>query len=174
MQPRQIMRVLSVLAFFLLLAASASAQTACPVSGCVQGTAGPDVMSGTAGADCLCGLGGNDVINGLAGPDDLYGNGGSDCVFGDEQNDDVFGGGGADRVEGNDGDDDVYGDNGTDCVFGNAGIDNVNGGAGTDVCRSGFIYTACENTSGAYYCVKSITGGGGTYPGPGDTVPINP
>lgn len=174
MYTRQLIRTLACLAFLVMLAASAQAQ-ACPFGTCTVGTAGPDVLNGTAGNDCICGLGSNDVIRGLGGNDDLYGNAGSDCLFGDAQNDDAYGGNGFDTVHGNADNDDVYGDNGNDCVFGDAANDDVYGGAGTDVCRTGEFYSSCENTSGIYFCAKVIiVEPGGSYPGPGDTVPINP
>ncbi|MBI1407245.1 MAG: hypothetical protein GC145_14105, partial [Caulobacter sp.] len=91
-------------------------------------TAGPDTLTGTAGADVIDADAGNDYVNGGDGNDTLYG----------ENNDDTLNGGnGSDKLYGGDGVDILNGDDGNDRLDGGAGIDTLNGGAGNDVLDGG-------------------------------------
>ena len=64
-----------------------------------QGTRGPDIIVGTAGADRINGRGGDDVIHSGAGADTLRGGAG---------NDNLYSGTGADTLVGGPGSDDVH------------------------------------------------------------------
>ena len=78
----------------------------------ISGTAGNNLLNGTANADVILGRAGDDTINGLAGDDALFGNAGNDTVSG-----------GA-------GDDLVFGNRGNDVLRGGLGDDRLEGGAG--------------------------------------------
>jgi Ca2+-binding RTX toxin-like protein len=71
----------------------------------IMGTAGNDVLTGSAGIDVICGLGGDDTIRGQGGQDRLIGGSGADTIFG---------GGGRDRLQGQRGADALDGGNGKD------------------------------------------------------------
>jgi Ca2+-binding RTX toxin-like protein len=69
--------------------------------GCtITGTAGPDVIPGTAARDTICGLGGDDLLLGGASRDELRGGAGDDRLVsrGDAASDVVDGGPGRDRA----------------------------------------------------------------------------
>ena len=88
----------------------AAAQTPTDYNNTIIGTAGDDVLIGTADRD---------LIQGLDGDDTLYGN-------------EV-----RDRLEGGQGDDRLYGRGGADQLYGGAGEDYLNGGVGADIMRGG-------------------------------------
>ncbi|MGI9602242.1 MAG: hypothetical protein ACR2QE_10180 [Acidimicrobiales bacterium] len=92
------------------------------------GTAGNDVIVGTARTDVIVTLGGDDTVSGLAG-DDLI------CVGGGD--DRVNAGAGADRVWGGPGDDVLITGIGDDRAFGQDGDDQLSTKAGDDVLRGG-------------------------------------
>ncbi|MDJ0939049.1 MAG: putative Ig domain-containing protein [Woeseiaceae bacterium] len=92
-------------------------------SSVITGTAGDDILDGTALADQMFGLAGNDI---------LRGNDGDDTIDGGTDNDMLFGGLGADTLLGGDGDDDAYGGDGNDAIQGGAGRDELHGDAGDD------------------------------------------
>jgi Ca2+-binding RTX toxin-like protein len=88
----------------------------------INGTSGPDVLSGFSVADVMNGFGGNDILSG---------------------------GGGDDTLNGGDGDDTLHGGAGVDTFFGGAGDDVMDtagvgkgsffeGGAGADTMTGGF------------------------------------
>lgn len=68
-----------------------------------DGTAGADVLTGTASGDNLFGLDGNDVLNGLAEDDCLIGGAGNDRLTGEAGDDRLNGGTGNDRLKDKDG-----------------------------------------------------------------------
>jgi Ca2+-binding RTX toxin-like protein len=90
----------------------------------VEGTDGPDVLSGSAGNDTIDGLAGDDVIRGRAGLDRLLGGAGSDSIQGDRGPDSLDGGDGADDVRGGFGRDEIQADGG-DLVFGGGQNDRI-------------------------------------------------
>lgn len=107
---------------------SDSATTTLPV--CSAGldrtnATGPQTIRGTAGDDVICGSAFGDSIQGMGGNDIIFGNGGNDSIQGTDGNDKLFGG------------------TGDDTISGPPGIDAANGGAGYDRCISR-TNTACE------------------------------
>jgi hypothetical protein len=90
---------------------------------------------GTAGDDVIIGSAGNDVIWGRGGDDLICGNGGHDMLFGEE---------GRDRIQGGRGNDILYGEEGGDTLMGGPGGNILNGGDRTDRCLNGDAYVACE------------------------------
>jgi hypothetical protein len=129
--------------------------------GPITGTAGNDVIVGSAGPDTIDGGGGVDIICGLGGPDTLQGGGADDLLFGGLGADDERGGAGNDTFRQDsapEGGDRLDGEGGTDAVYygtrttavtvnlnnvaddGAAGegdnvlltVENVTGGAGND------------------------------------------
>ncbi len=98
----------------------------------IAGSAGADVLVGTAqidvidgqdGDDQISGGDGNDIIFGGIGRDTLDGEGGDDSLFGEAENDILIGGPGADRL---------FGGSGNDALFIDANDIFIDGGAGTD------------------------------------------
>jgi hypothetical protein len=87
------------------------------------GTAGNDVVPGTAAADRIDLLGGNDVADGA---------GGDDCILGGDGNDVVKGGAGADEIAGGTGNDTIDGGAAADIIDPGAGKDTVAAGDGDD------------------------------------------
>lgn len=85
----------------------------------IEGTSGPDVLRGTAGADVICGFGGDDTIRAGAG---------ADVVIGGDGDDRIDGGRGADRLFGAYGDDALLGRDGS--------VDVLDGGPGRDSARA--------------------------------------
>lgn len=85
----------------------------------ITGTAGDDLLGGTAGPDVICGLGGNDTIGG---------NGGADIIRA---------GPGNDKIQGDSGRDVLMGQAGNDWIWAHDGVhDHVNGGKGYDRYRA--------------------------------------
>jgi hypothetical protein len=96
--------------------------------GCtVTGTAGPDRLVGTSGADVICGLAGDDRIEGMGGDDVLYGDDGDDRQDGGDGADVLAGGSGADRLAGDVGADHLEGGGGADRCIGDAADDAPGG-----------------------------------------------
>lgn len=87
------------------------------------GTAGPDVVPGTAAAERIDLRGGNDIADGA---------GGDDCILGGDGNDVLKGGAGADEIAGGTGNDTVDGGAGADIIDPGAGKDTVAAGDGDD------------------------------------------
>jgi Ca2+-binding RTX toxin-like protein len=102
----------------------------------VEGTPGPDSLTGGVGLDTLYGLDGNDTLDGLDG------------------NYILVGGSGDDRVDGGDGDDQLFGGRGNDTLLGGAGRDGLYGGAGDDRIETG-------PSMGPYWLWESAWGGSG-------------
>jgi CSLREA domain-containing protein len=94
----------------------------------IQGTNGPDRLTGTGKADVIAGLGGDDTIRGLGGKDRICAGAGDDRSSGQ---------GGADQIRGEAGDDRLKGQGGGDTLKGGAGEDHLAGGGGNDRCRGG-------------------------------------
>jgi Ca2+-binding RTX toxin-like protein len=93
----------------------------------IQGTAGPDVLTGRPGDDVICGFGGNDVIRGLKG---------NDLIFGGPGNDTIIGGPGLDSLNGNAGKDSFAAKDGQrDTVTGGPGKDRAKIDKGKDKTR---------------------------------------
>lgn len=101
------------------------------------GTAGNDVIYGTAGVDRIAGLGGDDIIFGGAGADQISGGDGRDTVCGGDGADQLASSPGDDLLVGGDGDDDITGGPGNDRLIGGAGTDRLSGSDGTDTCTPG-------------------------------------
>lgn len=119
------------------------------------GTAGADLMAGTAlddtfssgdGNDYVIGNDGNDTLTTGAGLDEVFGGNGSDTIFSGADadkvyagagNDTVYAGTGNDLVELGDGDDIAYGEAGADILRGGNGNDLLNGGSGADTLDGG-------------------------------------
>jgi len=131
-----------------------------PAAERIEGTAGPDVISGGAGADQILAKGDDDVICGGPGGDRIYGGRGADVFHGLEGPDSVFGqrghdmlfgygagpsdDGAADLLSGGPGGDDInYFDCPTEsrlCAQPDGGDDRTDGGPGADrigVCNDG-------------------------------------
>ena len=121
-------RVLALV--FVLVPALANAQTElCQgLVPTILGTAGDDVIEGTAGADVVHALDGNDIVEGKKGADVICGGAGHDILFGN---------GGSDTVVGNKGHDLILGQGGSDLLKGNAGDDALDGGTGANTCKGG-------------------------------------
>lgn len=98
----------------------------------INGTLGPDVLSGTPLADHIMGLDGNDLIAGGSGNDSINAGAGNDSIHGDNGADEIFGWSGNDVIYGDAGDDVLNGGSGNDVLVGGAGGDVMNGGAGDD------------------------------------------
>jgi Ca2+-binding RTX toxin-like protein len=102
------------------------------------GTAGDDVIIGTAGPDHIYGLAGNDTICSGDGEDLIYGDGGNDDIDGERGTDELHGGGG---------DDDILGGTNTpgypyhEAIYGDDGNDHLQGQSGPDtlLCGNPFI-----------------------------------
>jgi hypothetical protein len=112
----------------------------------INGTAGNDIIFGTAAnpfddnpfnGDLINGLGGNDLIcgglgadtiRGGAGRDTLYGNFGNDTLEGEGDNDSLFGGEQNDILRGGTGADQLNLGSGSDLAEGGPGNDTFNGG----------------------------------------------
>jgi Ca2+-binding RTX toxin-like protein len=107
----------------------------------MQGTLGPDAITGTRLRDLIAGLGGddalaggrdNDILMGGDGNDTLRGGSYDDRLFGDLGDDVLYGGSGNDRVSGGEGNDRSDGGTGDDSVHGGPGNDYLDGGPGDD------------------------------------------
>jgi hypothetical protein len=99
----------------------------------VGGTAGNDLLTGTAGADVIASGAGNDKITGLAGKDTVCAGGGKDRVNGGKGKDKLLGQGGKDTLKGGPGNDKLKGGKGRDVLKGGPGKDKLKGGPGKDV-----------------------------------------
>ena len=115
---------------------------ACPGGGAsCFGTAGNDIICGSAtvdvifagkGSDIVCAGNGADVIHGGYGDDDLDGEGGAD---------EIFGGWGEDLIQGGGSDDEIHGGRCADLIDGEGGYgDECHGGRGTE----GASFDNCE------------------------------
>jgi len=92
----------------------------------IDGTDGPDVLTGTPLGDLIRAFGGPDVVNAGDGDDCIKGGRGHDRLNGEAGNDELGGGRGRDLVRGGPGD---------DLVRGGRNDDILRGGAGNDVLR---------------------------------------
>ena len=103
----------------------------------INGTPGPDTLTGTALADELYGLGGDDVLKGLAGKDKLDGDIGNDTLEGGADNDTLIGGLGNDFLNGGKSDDVMTGGQGNDVYILEANDTIVElAGEGTDTIQT--------------------------------------
>jgi len=145
-------------------ASHAACDAACPDGKCtICGTAQPETLTGTSGADVICGASGDDTIDAGAGNDLINGNGGDDTIYADNDSDRVFGEGGHDvifagdpaafalagddYVDGGSGDDEIHGSNklfyfgfpiqGDNILLGGTGDDSIIAGTGRDVLKGG-------------------------------------
>ncbi|MEM7438275.1 MAG: Hint domain-containing protein [Pseudomonadota bacterium] len=113
--------------------------------GCVDGTAGNDVMGigfvdaqgdtidGADGDDdCIKAGDGNDSVNAGLGNDEVFGGEGNDNIMGNDGDDTLHGDAGNDTMGGGDGDDTLFGGADDDRLFGGEGNDSLFGGAGND------------------------------------------
>lgn len=98
----------------------------------IQGTGGPDELTGTRDADTIRARGGDDAVDGRSGGDTLLGGAGDDEIDGGTGADIALGGGGDDDLDGGLGDDDLRGERGTDVLDGLEGNDLLDGGEGDD------------------------------------------
>jgi Ca2+-binding RTX toxin-like protein len=110
----------------------------------VEGSKGPNVITGTAADNGLTGLGGADTISGGDGFDSLSGGDGADILTGGDDSDSLYGGNGADQLSAGPGDDNLTGGFENDTLSGGAdvdsfyaesgpdGADDMSGGAGVD------------------------------------------
>ncbi|WP_309087228.1 type I secretion C-terminal target domain-containing protein [Phenylobacterium sp.] len=101
------------------------------------GTAGPDMVLLSAGAESFQAGGGADTVHAGDGDDFVHGNTGDDSLTGGGGNDTLRGGQGADALQGESGSDLLFGDLGDDQVFGGAGDDVIEGGDGANFLRGG-------------------------------------
>ncbi|MGZ5314380.1 MAG: calcium-binding protein [Solirubrobacterales bacterium] len=91
----------------------------------VAGTAGPDLISGTPGADVIAARGGADRISAGAGDDVVCAGAGRDRVTGGAGRDVLAGGRGRDRLSGGAGQDLLVGGRGRDRCAGGPGADRA-------------------------------------------------
>lgn len=98
----------------------------------IAGTAGDDVIVGSAAANRIEAGDGNDLICGGGGKDTLLGGNGNDRIVGTNDDEWIEGGAGNDTLFANGGTDYLFGDAGTDTLQGGAGNDRLTGGAGAD------------------------------------------
>ncbi|OGY36665.1 MAG: hypothetical protein A3I08_00025 [Candidatus Andersenbacteria bacterium RIFCSPLOWO2_02_FULL_46_11] len=129
------------------------------------GSAGSDLLRGTAGNDLIFGLEGSDSIRGLGGDDCLLGGTGSDSLRGGEGNDVLLGGEGSDTLRGNEGNDALFGGAGKDSLRGDLGNDSLNGegeddslkgGQGDDVLTGGAGVDVAKGEQGADTCDAEV------------------
>jgi len=99
----------------------------------IDGTSGPDSLTGTNGDDWIYSLSGDDTIFGLNGHDFLKGGLGEDVIYG---------GGGNDYLNGEADNDTLYGGDGNDTVDGSYGSDVIYGGDGDDWLIAEYIYSS--------------------------------
>lgn len=139
---RAVLRSLSLLGLAVCLAAPATLPAATggglaaapkpPCEESVSGTAGDDLLEGTADRDIMCGRAGNDVLEAFRGRDVVRGGTGNDQTEGGPGDDELRGQEGADLLVGLAGDDRGFGGPGVDRLIGNAGNDLLNPGKGVD------------------------------------------
>lgn len=103
----------------------------------IYGTAHDDTIDGGDGRDVILGGNGDDVINGGDGVDVLVGSLGDDTLSGEGDNDKLRGRWGDDVLHGGDGDDELLGNADDDELFGGAGNDLMIGGIGSDTIDGG-------------------------------------
>jgi len=121
----------------------------------IEGTDGPDELTGTeikdivdagAGDDTITTGEGNDVIRagpgddeavGGEGDDEILGQAGDDTLAGREGNDEILGGDGDDVLLGGEGNDELDGGSGDDAISGGSGSDTISGGSGSDTVDGG-------------------------------------
>ncbi len=118
----------------------------------ITGTAGNDILVGTAADEVICGLGGNDVIRGGGGDDILKGAGGNDTVYGGGGSDTINGGAGNDQLYGQSGPDTLIGGKGKDRLFGGTGPDVLSGGRGSDYGNGGGGSDSCSGLETRISC----------------------
>jgi len=104
-----------------------------------QGTAGNDMLTGSARGNTIAGFKGNDTISGGGGDDNLRGDAGDD------------------RLNGGDGSDKLIGGAGRDVLNGGAGRDKLYGGAGVDVFVFDMSLTAANRDQIGDFNVKDDT-----------------
>ncbi|WP_298468066.1 Calx-beta domain-containing protein [uncultured Erythrobacter sp.] len=129
-----------VLVATVLNAAEADVQAASLIDGgglTLQGTRGPDTLTGGAMDDIIFGDRGNDIIDGMGGDDTIDAGPGDDNVMGGAGEDTILGGDGADMISGGDNDDTITGDRGNDILSGDGGDDMITGGIGLDMLSGG-------------------------------------
>lgn len=129
-----------VLVATVLNAAEADVQAASLIDGgglTLQGTRGPDTLTGGAMDDLILGDRGNDIIDAMGGNDTIDAGPGDDNVMGGAGEDMIEGGDGADTISGGDNDDDIFGDRGNDNLSGDGGDDLIEGGLGDDMLSGG-------------------------------------
>ncbi len=107
----------------------------------LAGTAGNDVLVGTASGETISGGTGNDLIGGGAGNDTLNGDTGNDLMLGGTGNDTLNGG------------------TGNDMLFGGAGQDTLGGDAGNDYLDGGIQTDRINYTDANYVSYRSSTAG---------------
>ena len=139
-------------------AAEAVVRTSTGLACTVVGTAGNDVLAGTARRDVICGRGGNDTLRGGAGDDVLDGGTGNDRLVGADGRDLLLGGAGRDTLTGAAGSDRLLGGDGADVLTGGVGDDRLLGGDGPDLATGGDGRDAVLGQQGD----DDLTGGTGT------------
>jgi Ca2+-binding RTX toxin-like protein len=99
----------------------------------LNGTSGPDSLTGGVFGDTIHGGDGNDIVDGGKGDDLIDGGPGDDTLGGGDGNDSLGGGDGKDFLNGDDGDDTLDGGAGDDRLVDTTGANVLHGGAGNDV-----------------------------------------
>lgn len=112
----------------------------------LRGTAGDDVIVGTARSDRIKALAGRDAICGGGGQDDIEAGEGDDVIDGGTGNDEIKGQAGNDTIDGGDGDDRIVGGGGNDRIDGGAGANRSKGGGGSDTCVNSATAASCVAT----------------------------
>ena len=118
----------------------------------ITGTAGNDILVGTAADEVICGLGGNDVIRGGGGDDVLKGAGGNDTIYGGNGSDTINGGLGNDQLYGQSGPDTLIGGKGNDTLSGGTSPDVLSGGRGSDYGNGGGGSDSCSGLESYVSC----------------------
>lgn len=126
---------------------------------------------GTAGRDILRGSATADLLSGLAGNDDLYGYAGNDTLKGGTGRDNLLGGAGNDTLDGNDRSDSLSGQGGNDTLFGGSGADLLLPGTGTDLVNGGggFDLVSYGDLKGGVGVAVDLSTGHGGQAAEGDT-----
>lgn len=132
----------AVLAFFLLIAGTALADT-------FDGDDGDNTLLGTDGRDRMSGFDGSDTLRGFGGRDRISGGNDDDALYGGRKQGVLAGGLGADRIYGGAGDDYVssIGDNAVDYVDCGAGTDTVDQSLITGPDQDD-VFVNCEKRAG--------------------------
>jgi hypothetical protein len=133
--------------WFLLVAVLALVPaTALAATGALESSAHRDSQSCLGQTATLVATPGKE-LNGSSGPDVIVGSAGADRIEGGAGNDLICAGPGADVVAGGGGNDRIVGGPGGDLLRGNAGNDRIEGGKGRDRCLGGGgsnKLTSCE------------------------------